>query len=69
MTQEQLQKIQQKIDRLIALCTRMQQENQALREREASLLRERSQLIEKNEQARTRVEGMITRLKSLNNEG
>ncbi len=68
MNQDQLQQIEQKVNRLIALCARLQQENQAIREREANLLRERSQLIEKNEQARTRVESMITRLKSLNNE-
>ncbi|MDM3872030.1 TIGR02449 family protein [Porticoccus sp. W117] len=68
MQQDQLQHIEQKVDRLIALCTRLHQENKTLREREASLLRERSKLIEKNEQARNRVEGMITRLKSLNSE-
>lgn len=69
MPKDQLQQIEQKVDRLIALCTRLHQENLALREREASLLRERSKLIEKNEQARNRVEGMISRLKSLNSEG
>ena len=68
MPQDQLQQIEQKVDRLIALCTRLHQENKVLREHEAELLRERSQLVEKNEQARNRVEGMITRLKSLNNE-
>ncbi|WIO74156.1 TIGR02449 family protein [Porticoccaceae bacterium LTM1] len=69
MDQDQLQKIEQKVDRLISLCSRLHKENLALKEREANLLRERSKLIEKNEQARHRVEGMITRLKSLNNEG
>ena len=68
MQQDQLQQIEQKVDRLITLCTRLHQENKALKEQEANLLRERSKLIEKNEQARNRVEGMITRLKSLNSE-
>lgn len=69
MPKDQLQQIEQKVDRLIALCARLHKENQSLREREASLLRERGKLIEKNEQARNRVEGMITRLKGLNSEG
>ena len=68
MQKDQLQQIEQKVDRLIALCSRLHQENQTLREREANLLQERSKLIEKNEQARNRVEGMITRLKGLNSE-
>ncbi|TNE80768.1 MAG: TIGR02449 family protein, partial [Gammaproteobacteria bacterium] len=46
----------------------LQKENQSLRERESSLLRERSRLLEKNELARSRVEHMIVRLKNLNNE-
>lgn len=69
MSQDQLEQIENKVDRLIALCSKLHQENCALREREANLLRERGKLIEKNEQARHRVEGMISRLKSLNNEG
>jgi cell division protein ZapB len=66
---DDLQKIEQKIDRLINLCARLQQENVSLREREASLLKERSKLLEKSEMARNRVEHMIVRLKNLNSEG
>ena len=69
MNHESVEAIEQKIDRLIGLCARLQKENLALRERESSLLRERSQLLEKNELARNRVEGMITRLRGLSNEG
>ncbi len=63
-----LQTLEQKIDRLINICARLQKENVSLREREASLLRERSRLLEKNELARSRVEHMIVRLKNLNSE-
>lgn len=65
---DDLHTLEQKIDRLINICARLQKENLSLREREASLLRERSRLLEKNELARSRVEHMIVRLKNLNNE-
>ena len=68
MSDSSLNKLEQKIDRLINLCARLQQENESLREREASLLKERSKLLEKNEMARNRVETMITRLTGLNSE-
>ena len=66
---DDLQNLEQKIDRLIHLCARLQKENTSLREREASLLKERSKLLEKSEMARNRVEHMIVRLKNLNSEG
>lgn len=69
MSQDQIEKIEQKVDRLISLCSRLQKENQALRERESILLREKSHLADKNEQVTHRVEGMINRLKGLNSEG
>ena len=55
-------------DRLIELCQQLKQENQALREREAGLVGERSQLIEKNEMARQKIETMINRLRNLSAE-
>jgi len=65
MTTDNLHSLEQKIDRLIAICDQLQAENRSLRERENSLLRERSKLVEKNDTARTRVEAMISRLKNL----
>lgn len=65
---DDLNTLEQKIDRLINICARLQKENVSLREREASLLKERSRLLEKNELARNRVEHMIVRLKNLNSE-
>lgn len=61
-------KFEEKLDRLIELCQQLKQENQALREREAGLLGERSQLIEKNEMARQKIETMINRLRNLSAE-
>lgn len=61
-------KFEEKLDRLIELCQQLKQENQALREREAGLVGERSQLIEKNEMARQKIETMINRLRTLSAE-
>ena len=65
MASNQLQLLEQKLDRLIEICNQLQTENSSLRERESALLKERGKLIEKNDLARTRVEAMITRLKNL----
>jgi cell division protein ZapB len=69
MTTETLKQLEKKLDHLIQLCDRLQAENRTLREKESSLLQERSRLLEKNETARSRVEAMITRLKNLETEG
>ena len=68
MALNELQQMEQKIDRLINLCARLQTENQSLRNRENNLLKERGKLLEKNEMARSRVENMISRLKALDSE-
>lgn len=69
MTTDSIPSLEQKIDQLVALAKQLQRENAALRDRESGLMRERGQLLEKNEQARNRVESMIARLKALNPEG
>ena len=43
----------------------MLEENRSLRQGQEQLVAERAALLNKNEQARSRVEAMITRLKSL----
>jgi len=65
MTQPLIATLEAKLDQLIRACERLSHENRALREKESSWSRERTRLVEKNEMARTRVEAMITRLKSL----
>ena len=61
-------KFEEKLDQLIELCQQLKQENQALREREAGLVGERGQLIEKNEMARQKIKTMISRLRNLSAE-
>lgn len=57
--------LEERVDKLIQACEDLRAENQALREQQAQLVTERAALIEKSELARTRVEAMIARLKSM----
>lgn len=68
MPDDLLQSLETKMDRLIQVCERLQEENDQLRARASDWQRERVRLVEKNELARSRVEAMITRLKSLESE-
>ena len=65
MNAPSIAELEHKVDRLAALGARLKAENDVLREREANMARERSQLLEKNEMARSRIENMIARLKAL----
>ena len=65
MSNDLLLSLETKLDRLLLACQRLQQENAELKARESEWHRERQRLIEKNELARSRVEAMITHLKSL----
>ena len=53
---------------LIKLCEQLKAENIRLRARQASLLSERSELVDKNEIARARVESILSRLKETESE-
>ena len=59
------QALEEKIDHLIRICDQLQDENRALRDQQSSLLSERAALVEKSEQARARVEAMISRLRAM----
>ncbi len=60
-----LAEIGARVDRLVDLCRRLSEENRSLRHSQEQLTLERASLMARNEQARTRVEAMISRLKSL----
>ena len=68
MSDDLVHTLEAKLDELIRQSKRLQQENAELKQRENDWQRERVRLIEKNDLARTRVEAMITRLKSLESE-
>lgn len=64
-TEDDLRQLELRIDDLIDTVGLLKNENTNLRQQQDRLTTERSQLIEKTEMARTRVEAMISRLKSL----
>lgn len=57
--------LEEKIDRLIRICNRLEDENRALRDQQSTLLSERAALVEKVEQARSRVQATISRLRAM----
>lgn len=57
--------LSERVDHLLELCRTLQGENRSLRHSQEQLAGERAQLLARNEQARSRVEAMILRLKSL----
>ncbi len=61
----ELRQLLSRIDALAMQLQRSQEENRSLRQQYEQMASERSQLLAKQEQARTRVEAMISRLKSL----
>lgn len=65
MEKSELPLLEAKIDALIQTCKQLAEENQALRKSQASLMSEKVALLEKNALARTRIEAMIARLKSM----
>jgi cell division protein ZapB len=68
MELQQLKALEQRVDDLIRLCARMDQEIRTLKAAERMLRDERAQLLRKNEDARSKVEAMIMRLRSLEQE-
>ncbi len=55
------------VERLLATLHRLNDENRGLRHSQEQLSGERASLMARNEQARSRVEAMIQRLKALEN--
>ena len=67
-TEQQLKQLETRVDELLRISARLRQENLALHEREARLVEERAQLLKKNDAARNKVEAIISRPKSLEQE-
>ena len=66
--EQDLKSLEYRVEELIQLCHQLKNENQALREQQGSLMSERANLMQKNEMARSRVEAMIMRLKTMEQE-
>ena len=63
--QDEFKRLEMRMHDLINLCSKLQLENLTLKDQQGNLVEERARLIEKNELARSKVEQMIQRLKSL----
>lgn len=60
-----LNKLETRVEDLVSMVGKLKDENNTLSSSHESLSTERSKLIEKNEQAKSRVEAMISRLKAM----
>jgi len=64
-TSTELKDLEEKLDTLIEKYSSVKNENSTLKTKQDELVREKAKLLEKTTIARTRVEAMITRLKSM----
>ena len=62
---QEIEALEEKVDLLIQQYSLLNNENYSLKTKQQELVREKAKLIEKSDLARTRVEAMITRLKSM----
>jgi len=65
MNEIDITKLENQVDELIEICGQLKDENTFLRDRQDLLVEERARLIEKADMARNRVEGILTRLKAM----
>ncbi len=60
-----IETLERQVDELIQICNRLREENTWLRARQVTLGEDRAQLVENTELARSKVESMISRLKTM----
>ncbi|MCP5209439.1 MAG: TIGR02449 family protein [Hahellaceae bacterium] len=65
MTELTLEALSEKVNRLVDYCEQLRTDNQAMRQLQDDWHKERSQLMQKNDLARNKIEAMIGRLKAL----
>ena len=65
MESQQLKLLERKVGDLIQLCEQLDRENRVLKNAASGWQHEREQLVQKTEVARSKVEAMIVRLKTL----
>tara|TARA_B100000530_G_scaffold332229_1_gene278235 strand:- start:363 stop:578 length:216 start_codon:yes stop_codon:yes gene_type:complete len=66
-TEEKFDSLKNKVDDLIKVCSEMKVKNQILKASEDNWQTERKQLLEKNREAKSKLESILTRLKAMNN--
>jgi cell division protein ZapB len=65
MADNTLRDLENKIEELIGLCNELKRENRTLKSEIAGFREERRELLDKNELARSKVEAMIDRLRTM----
>jgi len=68
-TETDIERLQAGLNEMIRRLRVLEEENQSLKVRQESLVAERANLVHRNEEARSRVEAMIERLKALESAG
>ena len=66
-TEEKFDSLKEKVDDLIKVCSEMKLQNQILKASENNWQAERRQLLEKNKEAKSKLESILIRLKAMNN--
>ena len=66
-TEEKFDSLKEKVDDLIKICSEMKLKNQILKASEHNWQVERKQLLEKNKEAKSKLESILIRLKAMNN--
>lgn len=61
----ELRRLEKRIDELVATVHRLKEENRALRQRQEVIASDRTTMLNRNEQVRTRVEAIIGRLRAM----
>jgi cell division protein ZapB len=64
-TGKDLARLELQLNSLLVQCQKLRDENLSLMSRQDSLVADRASLVARNEEARAKVEAMISRLKSL----
>jgi cell division protein ZapB len=68
MENDPIQQLEQQVDELLRASRRIREENMLLKSQQTAWLTERTQLVDKTEMARSRIETMVSRLKELDDE-
>ncbi len=63
--ESELRRLEKRLDELVVITNQLKDENRSLRERQDNLIYARAGLVQKNDQGRSRVESIITRLKAM----
>lgn len=65
VAEQEFKKLEYRVNELIKTVDSLKQENRALREQQQQMTVEHNRLAQNNEEARERVEGIIARLKAM----